>query len=209
MPVTIVDHPLVADRITQLRDVRTTPADFRRLANEVATFLAYEALRDVPTEATAVRTPLDVDATGRRLRLPLPFLVPILRAGLGLLDGVLAAVPGAEVGLAGLRRDERTFRPDWYCSVIHDDLAGRDVFVLDPMLATGGSLAAVCEVLEQRKAASITSISLLASPEGIDHLSTTSPATRVVTAAVDERLDERMFIVPGLGDAGDRLFGAR
>ena len=209
MPVTIVDHPLVADRVTQLRDERTSPADFRRLANEVASFLAYEALRDVPTEAVTVRTPLDVDARGRRLRLPLPFLVPILRAGLGLLDGVLAAMPGAEVGLAGLRRDEVTFQPDWYCSVIPTDLAGRAAFVLDPMLATGGSLAAVCDVLEQRGAARITSLCLLASPEGIDRITTRSPATHIVTAAVDERLDERAFIVPGLGDAGDRLFGIR
>jgi uracil phosphoribosyltransferase len=209
MPVTIVDHPLVADRITQLRDERTTPADFRRLANEVATFLAYEALRDVPTDDVAVRTPLEVDAPGRRLRHPLPFLVPVLRAGLGLLDGVLAAMPGAEVGLAGLRRDEVTFRPDWYCSVIPGDLAGRGAFVLDPMLATGGSLAAVGDVLTERGAASITALCLLASPEGIDRITTHSPATRVVTAAVDERLDERRFIVPGLGDAGDRLFGVR
>jgi uracil phosphoribosyltransferase len=209
MPVTIVDHPLVADRITQLRDERTTPADFRRLANEVAAFLAYEALRDVATDATTVRTPLDVDAPGRRLRLPLPFLVPILRAGLGLLDGVLSAMPGAEVGLAGLRRDEATFQPDWYCSVFPDDLAGRAAFVLDPMLATGGSLAAVCEVLERRGAATITSICLLASPEGLERITSMSPATHVVTAAVDDHLDERMFIVPGLGDAGDRLFGVR
>lgn len=209
MPVTIVDHPLVADRVTQLRDERTTPADFRRLANEVATFLAYEALRAVATDDVTVRTPLDVDARGRRLRHPLPFLVPVLRAGLGLLDGVLAAMPGAEVGLAGLRRDEVTFQPDWYCSVIPNDLAGRAAFVLDPMLATGGSLAAVCDVLQQRGAASITSLCLLASPEGIDRITTASPATHVVTAAVDERLDERAFIVPGLGDAGDRLFGVR
>ena len=209
MPVTIVDHPLVADRITQLRDERTTPADFRRLANEVATFLAYEALREVPTDDVAVRTPLDVDAPGRRLRHPLPFLVPVLRAGLGLLDGVLAAMPGAEVGLAGLRRDEVTFQPDWYCSVIPGDLAGRGAFVLDPMLATGGSLAAVCDVLAQRGAASITALCLLASPEGIRRVGEQSPATHVVTAAVDDHLDDRMFIVPGLGDAGDRLFGVR
>jgi uracil phosphoribosyltransferase len=209
MPVTIVDHPLVADRITQLRDERTTPADFRRLANEVATFLAYEALRDVPTDDVAVRTPLAVDAPGRRLRHPLPFLVPVLRAGLGLLDGVLAAMPGAEVGLAGLRRDETTFQPDWYCSVIPVDLAGRGAFVLDPMLATGGSLAAVCDVLAQRGAVSITALCLLASPEGIRRIGEQSPGTHVVTAAVDDRLDDRMFIVPGLGDAGDRLFGVR
>lgn len=209
MPVTIVDHPLVADRITQLRDERTPPSDFRRLANEAAAFLAYEALRDVATDPVTVRTPLDVDAPGRRLRLPLPFLVPILRAGLGLLDGVLSAMPGAEVGLAGLRRDEATFQPDWYCSVIPGDLAGRAAFVLDPMLATGGSLAAVCDVLHERGAVSITSICLLASPEGIDRITTRSPATHIVTAAVDERLDERAFIVPGLGDAGDRLFGVR
>lgn len=211
MPVTIVDHPLVADRVTRLRDERTTPADFRRLANEVASFLAYEALRDVPTEPVTVRTPLRVDAPGRRLRLPLPFLVPILRAGLGLLDGVLTAVPGAEVGLAGLRRDEVTLQPDWYCSVIPADLGGRAAFVLDPMLATGGTLAAAIRFLVDRGANDITAICLLAAPEGCarleQELADLDVPVTIVTAAMDERLNDKGYIVPGLGDAGDRLYG--
>ena len=207
MRLTLVDHPLVAHRVIQLRDRGTDPTTFRRLTSELSTFLAYEATRDLPTEDAEVPTPLGVGAAGRRLAPPSPLLLPILRAGLGLLDGVLTAVPSAEVGLVGLRRDERTFVPSMYCEKLPDDLAGRDAIVLDPMLATGGSMAAACQLLEARRVARITALCLIAAPEGVRRVTDAHPDVRIVTAAVDPGLNEHAFIVPGLGDAGDRLYG--
>jgi len=207
MPLTVVDHPLVADRILTLRDERTRSVDFRRITREIASFLAYEATRDLPTSEDKVTTPLGVDAVGMRPSIPGPLVVPVLRAGLGLLDGVLAALPDAEVGVIGLKRDERTKRPLAYLERLPDDLAGRPAFVVDPMLATGGSLAAAFEMLRQRAASPLTALCLIAAPEGVARVLDVDPDVRIYTAALDPGLDERAFIVPGLGDAGDRLYG--
>ena len=203
----VLDHPLVADRVAALRDPTTGGADFRRLVREVAGSLAYEATRTLATEPVTVRTALGLDAPGRRVRAPGPVVVPILRAGLGMLDGVLGALPNAEVGVIGLRRDEATFDPVVYAEKLRDDLSGREAFVIDPMLATGGSLVAACEMLQARGVAHITALTLLAAPEGVALVEQRCPGLTILTAALDDGLNERAFIVPGLGDAGDRLFG--
>jgi uracil phosphoribosyltransferase len=208
MPLTVIDHPLVADRVLTLRDQRTKSVDFRRIAREVASFLAYEATRDLPTEAEEVTTPLGLVAAGVRPAMPGPLVVPILRAGLGLLDGVLAALPDAEVGVIGLKRDETTHRPLAYLERLPDDLGGRHAYIVDPMLATGGSLATACDMLRARGSGPITALCLIAAPEGVERVRATDPSVRIFTAALDPQLDERAFIVPGLGDAGDRLYGA-
>jgi len=205
--LTVVDHPLVADRVAVLRDPATDGADFRRLVREVAGYLAYEATRRLPTLPSTVRTSLGREAVARRVAAPGPVVVPILRAGLGMLDGVLAALPNAEVGVIGLRRDEQTLRPVVYAEKLRDDLSGRDAFVIDPMLATGGSLVAACEMLSARGVTRVTALALLAAPEGVAHVEAHCDGIEIFTAALDDGLDERAFIVPGLGDAGDRLFG--
>lgn len=205
--LTVVDHPIVADRVAQLRDPATGGADFRRIVREVAEYLTYEATRDLLTETVPVRTALGVDATCRRVVAPGPVVVPILRAGLGMLDGVLAALPNAEVGVIGLRRDEESFRPVVYAEKLRDDLRGRDAFVIDPMLATGGSLIAACDMLRARGVTRLTALALLAAPEGVQAVHDHMAEIRIFTAALDDHLDEHAFIVPGLGDAGDRLFG--
>jgi uracil phosphoribosyltransferase len=208
MPLTVVDHPLVADRVLTLRDRSTRSVDFRRITREIASFLAYEATRELPTYEDKVTTPLGLDATGRRPSIPGPLVVPILRAGLGLLDGVLAALPDAEVGVVGLKRDETTHRPLAYLERLPDDLGGRHAFVVDPMLATGGSLAVACEMLRQRGADPIAALCMIAAPEGVARVLDVDPDVRIYTAALDDGLNEHAFIVPGLGDAGDRLYGA-
>lgn len=207
MSALVIDHPLVAHRITLLRDERTPSPVFRRAVSEIAALLAYEATRVLHVDAVTVRTPTGLDAPGVRLAAPGPLLVPILRAGLGLLDGFLSVLPEAEVGIVGLRRDEETFEPEQYAEKLPSSLADRDVFVLDPMLATGGSLAFTCGLLEARGAERITAVSVIAAPEGIERATSACPKLRVVTAALDPGLNDRRFIVPGLGDAGDRLFG--
>jgi uracil phosphoribosyltransferase len=208
MALTIVDHPLVADRVLTLRDERTPSVDFRRITREVASFLTYEATRDLPTDADEVTTPLGLPAKGLRPAIPGPLVVPILRAGLGLLDGVLAALPDAEVGVIGLKRDETTHRPLAYLERLPDDLVGRNVYIVDPMLATGGSLATACAMLRTRGAGAITALCVIAAPEGVERVRQTDPEVRIFTAALDDRLNDQAFIVPGLGDAGDRLYGA-
>lgn len=207
MALTVVDHPLVADRILTLRDRHTKSVDFRRITREVASFLAYEATRDLPLEDDEVTTPLGLVARGRRPAVPGPLVVPILRAGLGLLDGVLAALPDAEVGVIGLKRDEATHRPVAYLERLPDDLAGRDAYIVDPMLATGGSLVSACEMLRARGCRRITALCLIAAPEGVERVRAADPDVRIFTAALDDGLNEHAFIVPGLGDAGDRLYG--
>lgn len=210
MRLLAVDHPLVAHKLTVLRDVRTDSVTFRRLADELVTLLAYEATRDARVAPHDIRTPV-APTTGVKLSAPKPLVVPILRAGLGMLDGMTRLLPTAEVGFLGMIRDEATLQATTYATRLPDDLTGRQCWVLDPMLATGGTLAAAIAYLVERGADHITAVCLLAAPEGIELLERETaglgvPVT-VVTAAVDDRLDERGYIVPGLGDAGDRLYG--
>jgi uracil phosphoribosyltransferase len=206
MGLTVVDHPLVSDRVALLRATDTASAEFRRLTGELSTFLAYEAARSLPTTEGTVRTPLDVDAPTRTLAGHSPLLVPILRAGLGLLDGVLAAIPSAEVGLVGLARNEETHEPEPYCIRLPAVLPAT-AFVLDPMLATGGSMAWTCRLLRERGISRIVALCLIAAPEGVQRVLDELPEVDIVTAALDDRLNQIAYIVPGLGDAGDRLYG--
>ena len=210
MRLLAVDHPLVAHKLTVLRNAKTDSPTFRRLADELVTLLAYEATRDARVAAVEIQTPV-APTTGVKLSSPKPLIVPILRAGLGMLDGMARLVPTAEVGFLGMIRDEDTLQATTYATRLPDDLTGRQCYVLDPMLATGGTLAAAVHFLVDRGADDITAVCLLAAPEGVEHLERETrelgvPLT-VVTAAVDERLNEKGYIVPGLGDAGDRLYG--
>ncbi|MGP7995910.1 MAG: uracil phosphoribosyltransferase [Streptosporangiaceae bacterium] len=211
MQTLVVDHPLIAHKLTTLRDESTDSPTFRRLTDELVTLLAYEATREVRVQPVVVRSPVG-DAEGVRLARPGPLVVPVLRAGIGMLDGMIRLLPSADVGFVGLARDEESLVAATYANRLPADLAGRDVFVLDPMLATGGTLETVVGMLAEREAASVTAVSLLAAPEGVDRLAAAFPGddpipVRVVVAALDERLNERGYIIPGLGDAGDRLFG--
>jgi uracil phosphoribosyltransferase len=211
MHTLVVDHPLVSHKLTILRDESTEAPTFRRLTDELVTLLAYEATREVPVRPVIVRTPV-AEARGVKIAAPSPLVVPVLRAGIGMLDGMTRLLPTAEVGFVGLSRDEESLVASTYANRLPADLSGRAVFVLDPMLATGGTLETVFGMLISRGAAAVTGVSLLAAPEGIARLEAAFGdderiPVRVVTAALDERLNDRGFIVPGLGDAGDRLFG--
>lgn len=206
----VVDHPLVAHKLTLLRDSSTASPVFRQLTDELVTLLAYEATRNVRVEACTVQTPIRA-AQGVRLSAPRPLVVPILRAGLGMLGGMTRLLPTAEVGFVGMARNEETLQPVTYAERLPGDLSGRQCYVLDPMLATGGSLAGTIQFLANRGADHVTAICLLAAPEGVEHIRTVTAGLGVpchlVVAAVDERLNEHGYIVPGLGDAGDRLYG--
>jgi uracil phosphoribosyltransferase len=204
----VVDHPLVAHKLTALRDSRTDSPTFRRLADELVSLLAYEATRSMPVDDVTVDSPVG-PAPGVRLRRPLPLVVPVLRAGLGMLDGMLRILPTAEVGFLGMVRNEQTLQATTYATRLPTDLADRQVFVLDPMLATGGTLSAAVRLLLERGAAHVTAIALIAAPEGIARMERdcAGAAVTVVTAGVDEGLNDVGYIVPGLGDAGDRLYG--
>jgi uracil phosphoribosyltransferase len=211
MQTLVADHPLVAHKLTALRDVQTETPTFRRLTDELVTLLAYEATRHIHVEPVFVQTPV-APADGVKLARPDPLVVPVLRAGIGMLDGMTRLLPSADVGFVGLARDEQTLVASTYAARLPADLAGRDAFVLDPMLATGGTLETVIGMLVSRGAATVTAICLLAAPEGITRVAAAFPddagvPVRVVTAAMDQALNERGYIVPGLGDAGDRLFG--
>ena len=210
MRIHVADHPLIAHKLTTLRDERTDSPTFRRLADELVTLLAYEATRDVRVETVTVTTPV-APAEGTRLASPKPLVVPILRAGLGMLDGMVRLLPTAEVGFLGMVRNEETLEASTYAERLPDDLSGRQCYVLAPMLATGGTLAAAIKFLTDRGADHITAICLLTAPEGCARLEQELegldvPVT-VVTAGMDEKLDHNGYIVPGLGDAGDRLYG--
>jgi uracil phosphoribosyltransferase len=203
--VLVVDHPLVQTRLTALRDEQTDSGAFRFALHELTTMLVYEATREIAVERSPVRTPVGV-TEGVRVANP-PLLVPVLRAGLGMSDAALALLPESSMGFVGLARDEETFAPRAYLESLPVDLTGLPVFVLDPMLATGGSLEHCCRLLAERGATDITILCVLAAPEGIARLDRSGLPLRLVTAAIDERLNDKMFIVPGLGDAGDRQFG--
>ncbi|AXI81456.1 uracil phosphoribosyltransferase [Peterkaempfera bronchialis] len=208
MRIHVLDHPLVAHKLSTLRDERTDSPTFRRLADELVTLLAYEATRDVRTDEVEITTPVAV-TIGTRLSYPRPLVVPILRAGLGMLDGMTRLLPTAEVGFLGMIRNEETLEASTYATRMPDDLSGRQVYVLDPMLATGGTLVAAIRMLIERGADDVTAICLLAAPEGVAVMEKELaglPVT-VVTASVDDHLNEQGYIVPGLGDAGDRLYG--
>jgi uracil phosphoribosyltransferase len=210
MRLLVVDHPLVAHKLTTLRDERTASPEFRRLTEELVTLLAYEATRDVRVEQVTISTPV-AETEGLTLSRPRPLVVPILRAGLGMLEGMMRLMPTAEVGFLGMVRDESTLQASTYAERLPADLSGRQCYVLDPMLATGGTLAAAIRFLTDRGADDITCVCLLVAPEGVDNLEQELeglhiPVT-VVTAALDERLNDKGYIVPGLGDAGDRLYG--
>jgi uracil phosphoribosyltransferase len=209
MELHVADHPLVRHKITVLRDKETPSSTFRLLVDELVTLLAYEATRNVRVEPKQVETPL-VATVGTRLAEPVPLIVPILRAGLGMLDGMTRVIPSAEVGFLGLKRDEQTFEAVTYANRLPDRLDGRQVFILDPMLATGGSLVAAINYVLERGATDVTCVCLLAAPEGIEHVRVAvgdRAEVTIVVACVDERLNEHGYIVPGLGDAGDRLYG--
>jgi uracil phosphoribosyltransferase len=210
MRLHVVDHPLVSHKVTTLRDESTDSPTFRRLTDELVALLAYEATRDVRVETVTVQTPV-APAEGLRLAAPTPLVVPILRAGLGMLEGMMHLLPTAEVGFLGMVRNEETLEASTYAERLPDDLSNRECFVLDPMLATGGTLSAAIRFLTDRGASAITAICLLAAPEGCrrleEELSGLSVPVTVVTAAMDEKLNEKGYIVPGLGDAGDRLYG--
>ncbi|PPB48172.1 uracil phosphoribosyltransferase [Arthrobacter pityocampae] len=208
MRVLVVDHPLVAHKLTVLRDKDTSSPVFRLLTEELVTLLAYEATRDVRVETVSIETPV-TKTEGVGLVKPTPLVVPILRAGLGMLEGMTRLVPTAEVGFLGMARNEETLEAITYAERLPDDLTGRQVFVLDPMLATGGTLREAIKFLFARGAADITCICLLAAPEGLATLQDELEGRNVtiVLASIDERLDEKSYIVPGLGDAGDRLYG--
>lgn len=208
MRLHVADHPLVTHKITVLRDVTTPSPTFRDLTRELVTLLAYEATRHVRVEPVDIVTPV-APTTGVAIASPRPLVVPILRAGLGMLDGMTALVPTAEVGFLGMVRDEETLQPTTYATRLPDDLSGRQCFVLDPMLATGGSLIAAIEFLFARGASDVTAVCLLGAPEGVAAVEAAMAGREVtiVLGALDERLNEHGYIVPGLGDAGDRLYG--
>lgn len=205
MDVVQVDHPLATARLTLMRDARSGSATFRAALRELTFMLVYEATRDAPVVTERVHTPI-ARAVGCRLADP-PLLVPVLRAGLGMADAAHALVPEAQMGFVGLARDEQTLAPTPYMESLPESLADRPVFVLDPMLATGGSMEYTIRLLADRGATDVTAICALAAPEGLERLRGTGLPVRVVTASVDERLNDAAFIVPGLGDAGDRQFG--
>ena len=205
MAATVVDHPVVQDRLTRLRHVDTDRSRFRHALHEVARLVVYESLRDLPVTPITVPTPL-TEAQGATVTEP-PMLVPILRAGLGMLDAALELVPDALVGFVGLRRDEQTLRSEKYLDTVPADLDGAAALVLDPMLATGGSMIQTCRRLRDAGAGSIVAACILAAPEGVAAVEAAALDVAIYTAAVDPGLNEVGFIVPGLGDAGDRLFG--
>ena len=205
MDVHVVDHPLAKARLSTMRDARTDSAAFRAALHELTVMLVYEATRDVPVKTERIHTPV-ARTDGFKLAKP-PLLVPVLRAGLGMADQAHKLIPDAQMGFVGLARDEETLKPTPYLESLPADLAGQPVMVLDPMLATGGSLEHCCRLLADRGCTEIIVLCVLAAPEGLARLERSGLPLRIVTAAIDERLNDRAFIVPGLGDAGDRQFG--
>ena len=203
--VLVVDHPLAQTRLTALRDARTDSATFRAALDELTSMLVYEAARAFAVDTYPVATPV-AEALGTRLASP-PLIVPVLRAGLGMADAALALLPESSMGFVGLARDEHTFQPRAYMESLPNELTGQPVLVLDPMLATGGSLEHCCRLLADRGCDDITVCCVLAAPPGIERLERSGLVLRLVTGSIDRELNDKAFIVPGLGDAGDRQFG--
>lgn len=203
--VTVIAHPLVQHNLTRLRDSRTDPETFRRCLSEVASLMVYEATRSLETRSVRVTTPL-TRTTGSQLKHEV-VLVPILRAGLGMLPSILQLIPHARVGFLGLKRHERTLKAAVYHKSLPADLSSSEIILIDPMLATGGSVVAAIQLLEERGARRVRLVSLVAAPEGIARVHQHRPELPIFTAAIDEKLNAKGYIVPGLGDAGDRLFG--
>jgi uracil phosphoribosyltransferase len=206
--VTVVTHPLVQHKLSYLRDRDTPTVHFRKLANEVTLLLTYEATKDFPTEPDEVETPLERTEV-QRIAGKKVAVCPVLRAGLGMLDGVLSLVSSARVGFIGLYRDEETLQPVEYYLKLPHDVADRDVILLDPMLATGNSTAHAIRLVKDAGATSVRLIAIIAAPEGIENIQSQYPDAQIVVAAIDRGLNEKGFIVPGLGDAGDRLYGTK
>ena len=207
MQITVIEHPLAISRLTRLRDKRTSNSSFRAALSDLGSMLIYEASRDLETETFDCETPVGT-ANGVRLKQP-PIIVPIIRAGLGLVDPSLAMIPDAQVGFIGLARDEETHEPVPYLEALPEDLSGQPVFLVDPMLATGGSLVHAIELLTDRGADDITVVTVVCAQSGVDRIAELDAPLRLVTAAIDPGLNEDAYIVPGLGDAGDRLYGPR
>ncbi|MGV0436937.1 uracil phosphoribosyltransferase [Corynebacterium mastitidis] len=207
MDITVIDHPLAASRLTIMRDRRSDNTAFRAALADLGAMLIYEAARDLPVEHFDTATPV-ATARGTRLENP-PIIVPVIRAGLGMVDPALSMIPDAQVGSIGLARDERTHQPVPYLEALPEDLSGRAVFVVDPMLATGGSLLHAVRLLAQRGATDITAVCMVSAQVGVDTLADSGLPVRLVTATIDPGLNEDAYIVPGLGDAGDRLYGPR
>jgi uracil phosphoribosyltransferase len=205
MQVTNVDHPLVTERLTRLRDKTTKRAEFRRNLEELTAFLVYEAMRNYPVVPIEIDTPM-APTRGVQVAEP-PLVVPVMRAGLGMLHATLDVVPNARVGFIGLKRDEETFLPHAYVNTVPEQLDGKRVLVLDPMLATGGSLIHTCNLLRDAGAGTLTVVCVLAAPEGVEAFRAAGFDAELFTGAIDDRLNEHAYIVPGLGDAGDRQFG--
>ncbi|MFM9330730.1 uracil phosphoribosyltransferase [Paenibacillus mesotrionivorans] len=206
--VFICDHPLIQHKLTFIRDETTNTKDFRELVDEVATLMAYEITRDIPLEKTTVKTPVS-EAECQIISGRMLGLIPILRAGLGMVDGVLKLIPAAKVGHIGLYRDPETLQPVEYYVKLPTDVTERELIVIDPMLATGGSAIAAIDVLKKRNCTQIKMMNLIASPEGIRAVQEAHPDVDIYVAAIDTYLNEHGYIVPGLGDAGDRLFGTK
>jgi uracil phosphoribosyltransferase len=207
MDVCVIDHPLARVRLTTLRDERTDNAAFRSALRDLTHMLVYEATRDALCEEVTIHTPM-ADTTGARLAVP-PVFVPVLRAGLGMIDQASALIPEARVGFVGVARDETTHLPTPYLESLPDDLSNQPVMVLDPMLATGGSMVYTVGLLRDRGARDITVVCVVCAPEGIAALEEVAPKARLFTATIDDGLNDVAYIVPGLGDAGDRQFGPR
>lgn len=207
MDIHVVDHPLATSRLTLMRDARSDNAAFRAALRDLGAMLVYEAARDLPVEHFDCATPV-ATADGTRLQDP-PIVVPIIRAGLGMVDPALSMIPDAQVGFIGMARDETTHQPVPYLEALPEDLSGRSVFVVDPMLATGGSLLHSLKLLADRGATDITAICMVSAQSGVDALANSGLPVRLVTAAIDPELNDDAYIVPGLGDAGDRLYGPR
>ncbi|MGL4736704.1 MAG: uracil phosphoribosyltransferase [Cellulosilyticaceae bacterium] len=206
--VFIMDHPLIQHKVSRLRSVDTGSKEFRELVREISQFMCFEATRDLPLEDYEVETPIG-PAVGKRIAGKNMSIIPILRAGLGMVDGMLDLVPTAKVGHIGLYRDPETLQPvEYYCK-LPQDIAERDLFVLDPMLATGGSAVAAVQFIKDKGAKNINFLCLIAAPEGIKKLQEAHPDVQIYVACLDEKLNDHGYIVPGLGDAGDRLFGTK